>query len=605
VLLAATLRLVALDAGWFGVDQSRDLGWAEHISSGAGHPRVGPLMRNRFHLGPLYYEFWAVPTRIADGPLAAYAFAALLGVAAVCLTWLLARRLAGPRAALAAAALLATSPVAVVDARIAWAPAALPAWSGVVLLLATGLVRAPSRVRAALLLFAAALGTQLHVAAAPLALVAGVLVLAHARALGAAGIVLAGLAGALPLLPMVAASFEPVPQMLTPPALADPRAHRLGDLVRLASRVLTGLSPAELPTPVAAWRPVETAVAIATLGAGLALLLRPPRTPADTAGIRTVAAFFWTGVAAVALLPAEAWYYYLDMALVPGAVLLGTAIAALPVTTLATAALAGIVVGRTVLLAWWIQLAAASGYVQANLDWLRLGGARPTDPDARARLLSVATREAAANVLVRDAGIPLERLWRDVHGSAFADLDIDNGYFVRRAARGATEGPASAGGAPRSALVSYAGELPSEWLGAFETPSVAGPLEIRTYVPTLEMGAAELRGCSGALPEPPVKQPLAYGTGEPPLPTWPCATPTVVVPARAAPAGTVVRVLARVDGAGRVADLSVRPAGEPLRTDAPGAGTGVVLPPGGGEIAVRLDVTGPARLDLYELHGLR
>ena len=605
MLLAAALRLVALDAGWFGVDQARDLGWAEHIASGAGRPRVGPLMRNRFHLGPLYYEFWAVPARIADGPLAAYAFAALLGVAAVCLTWLLARRLAGPRAALASAALLATSPVAVVDSRIAWAPAALPAWSGVVLLLATALVRSPSRLRAALLLFAAASGTQLHVAAAPLALVAGVLVLAHARRLGMAGVALAGLAGALPLLPMVAASFEPVPQVATPPVLGDPRVHRLGDLLLLVSRVLTGLSPAELPTLVAAWRPVETGVSVATLGAATALLLQPPRTPADTAGIRTVAAFFWAGVAAVALLPAEAWYYYLDMALLPGAVLLGTAIAALPVEPLATAALVGIVVGRTALLAWWIQLAAASGYVQANLDWLRLGGVRPADPDARARLLSVATREAAANVLVRDAGIPLERLWRDVHGSAFADLDIDNGYFLRRAARVAADGAAAGGGAQRSALVSYAGELPADWLGAFEAPRVAGPLEIRTYVPVLDLAAAELRGCSGALPAPPVKQPLAYGTGEPPLPAWSCATPTVVVPARAAADGTVVRVLARVDGAGRVADLSVRPAGEPLTVDAPGAGTGVVLPAGGGEIAVRLEVTGPARLDLYELHGLR
>ena len=561
-------------------------------------------MRNRFHLGALYYEFWAIPARFADGPVAAYAFAALLGVAAVCLTWLLVRRLAGPRAALAAAALLATSPVAVIDSRIAWAPAALPAWSAVVLLLATALIRSPSRLCAALLLFAAALGTQLHIAAVPLALVAGLVVLLCARRLGATGLVAAAVAGALPLLPMVAALSEPVPQLAGMPVLADPRAHRLGDLLQLVPRVVTGLSPAEMPAPARAWLPVETAITVATLAAALALLLQPPRR-ADVAGVRTVAAFFWAGVVAVALLPAEAWYYYLDMALVPGAVLLGVAVTALPAVGPTTAVLVGAVVGRSLLLAWWIQLAAGSGYVQANLDWLRVGGVRPAEPEARARLLSVATREVAANVLVHDAGIPLERLWRDVHGSAFADLDNDNGYFLRRAARAPSPAGDDAGASPRSALVSYAGELPPDWLGAFERPRVAGPLEIRTYVPTIDLAAVELRGCSGALPATHTKDPLAYHAGEAPLPLWPCATPTVVVPARAAPAGTVVRVLARVDGAARVEDLSVRPPGQSLPVDAPGAGVGIAMPESGGEIAVRLDVDGPARLDLYELHGLR
>ena len=55
MLLSAALRLVALDSGWFGVDQARDIAWAERIASGAGHPAAGPLMGNRFHLGSLYY----------------------------------------------------------------------------------------------------------------------------------------------------------------------------------------------------------------------------------------------------------------------------------------------------------------------------------------------------------------------------------------------------------------------------------------------------------------------------------------------------------------------------------------------------------------------
>lgn len=601
MLLSAALRLVALDAGWFGVDQARDLAWAERIASGAGHPAAGPLMRNRFHLGSLYYEFWAIPAYVADGPLAVYAFAALLGVAAVCLTWLLARRLAGPRAALAAAALLGTSPVAVIDSRIAWAPAALPAWSAVVLLAASAFVRAPSRSRAAALLFVAAFGTQLHVAAAPLAFVAGVIVVWHARALGLRGLAIAGVAGVLPLLPMVTALGEPVPQVAAPAAALDPREHRLGDLLLLAPRVLTGLSPAASPAPVRAWLPVEAVIGGAVLLAGMVLLLRPPRR-ADGTGIRLVSAFFWAGVAAVLLLPAEAWYYYLDMTLVPAAVLLGIAAASLRGRAFPLAMVV-VVAGRGALLAWWIHLATGNGYVLANLDWLRLGGVRPAEPDARARLLSVATKSAAAGAIVRDAGIPIERVWSDVHGSAFGDLDTDNGYFLRRAARDAER--ASNDAPARSVFLSYPGELPVAWLSGFAPPRVAGPLEIRTYVPTLDRASATLRGCTGTLPAVQPPEPLAYGSGEPALPVWPCPAPSITTTAGRAGEGTVVRVFARVDGAGRVVDLTASPAGTPLATDAPGAGFGVELPAAGGEVTVRLDVRGPARLDLYELHGLR
>ena len=81
--LAAALRLWHLDAGWFGVDQARDATWAERIASGTAWPVAGPQMRNRVRLGATYYFFWALPALVADSPLAGYAFAALLGTAAV------------------------------------------------------------------------------------------------------------------------------------------------------------------------------------------------------------------------------------------------------------------------------------------------------------------------------------------------------------------------------------------------------------------------------------------------------------------------------------------------------------------------------------------
>lgn len=608
LLLAAGLRLADLDAGWFGVDQARDVAWAEQIASGAGHPVVGPLMRNRFHLGAIYYDFWALPAFFAATPRALYQYAALLGVGAVALTWLVARRLAGRAAGLAAAALLASSPVAVIDARIAWAPAALPIWTALLLLLATAFVRRPSRGRAAALLATAALGTQLHVAAAPLALVAGVLVLLHARALGLAGLALAAVAGVVPLLPMLATLGVPVPAVATPVVVDDPRAHRLADLVQLTARVLTGLAPAAVPPAVRAFLPVETALTIATALAALALAVRPPR-GTDAAGLRTAAALLVAAVAAVAALPAEAWYYYLDSALVPGAVLLGVALASLPWQRAAVVLAAALVACRVAMLAWWITTAAGDGYVSANLDYLRIGGPRPADPDARARLLGVATKTRAADVLVRDSGIPAERLWHDVHGSGFGDLDTDNGYFLRRAVAHADDRVATPGAGARdagaSALVTYRDELPAPWLAGFAPPTVVGPLEIRSYAPAIDLASARLEGCSGALPAVRAPAPLDYGSGEPPLPAWPCAAPTVVVPVRPAADGVVLRVFARTVGAARVAGLTAEPAGTPLATPAPGAGVGLELAPGAAQVAVRLDVSGPARLDLYELHGLR
>lgn len=598
MLLGAALRLVHLDAGWFGVDQARDVAWAEAIASGDAYPAVGPLMRGRFHLGAVYYWFWALPAFVASEPLALYAYAALLGVLAVVLAWWLARRVAGPAAALVTVALLATSPVAVIDARIAWAPAALPPWSALVLLLAVALLERPTTIRAAALLAVAALGTQLHVAAAPLALVAGVVVLLRARPLGRRGLAIAAFAGALPLVPMLLALGEPVPRPAAATPLADPTAGRWRDLVFVVSRVVTGLSPAPLPWPVAAWLRIETVLTLLTLAAALWALVRPLRAATD-AGLRVVAAAFVATIAAVALLPAEAWYYYLDATLVPGAVLLGAAASRLPWRRALPWLASGVVVARAALLVWWIHGAASAGFVSANLDHLRLGGPRPSAPDARARLLTVKTKSDAARALA-DV-VPLERLARDVHGAGFADLDTDNGSFLRRAAEAS-----DARDDARSALLLYRGDVPEAWLTGFAPPQRIGPLDLYVYEPRLDLAAARLEGCGAdaQLPRAQIAEPRAYGAGEPPHPTWPCAAPTVVVPVRAPAPDVAVRVLARSDGAARVVELRARPDGTPLPPTG-GAGAGVELAPGAREVEVQLQVDGPARLDLYELHGLR
>jgi len=605
VLLAAALRLAHVDAGWFGVDQARDVTWAQLIASGEAYPAVGPPMRNRFHLGAAYYYFWALPSLFSASPLAPYVHAGVLGTLAVVLTWCLTRALAGPAAALAAAALLATSPIAVLDARIAWAPAALPPWSALLLLSMAWFLAAPSGARAATLLFLAAFGTQLHVAAAALALLAGLVVLWHVRALSLGGLLVAAIAGAVPLASMLPGLWAPVAET-SAAALPDPTQHRVRDLLSLVPRVITGLSPASLPTLVRLWLPAEVALTVASLLAGAWVLLRP-RAPGRDRRLRLVAAALVVGLAAVTLLPAEAWYYYLDMTLVPAAVVLGVAWQSVRWQRLARALLVLVVVARTMLLAWWIVGASSAGFVSANLDFLRVGGPRPAAAEARARLLGVATKAAAAEVLVRDAGIAPEHVWRDAHGSAFADLDTDNGYFFNRAGDAPQDAPGrAADGAPPGALVLYRGEFPDAWLARSGPVRTVGPLEIRAFEPAIDLAAARLVGCgNGAVPEQQPRSPLEYGSGDPALPIWPCASPIVSVPVRAVDADVALRVFARSEGAARVLGVTADPQGEPVASTAPGAGVGIALAAGPARLLVRLEVTGPARLDLYEMRGLR
>jgi hypothetical protein len=260
------------------------------------------------------------------------------------------------------------------------------------------------------------------------------------------------------------------------------------------------------------------------------------------------------------------------------------------------------------MLVWWIHAVAGAGYVATNLDFLRLGGARPAAPEERARVLDVATKLDAGDVLARELAIPRARMWRDVHGAGFSDLDTDNGYFLRRATAAAHADPGGAA-ADRagSAVVFYRGDFPEAWLARLGPARDAGPLEVHGYAPALDLASAVVRGCGDDAPLPieAPPAPLDYGSGEPPRPRWPCASPRVELSVRAPAADVAVRVFARVDGAGRVLDVVADPPATPIAAAAPGAGVGLELAPGPARVSVQLAIDGPARLDLYELHGLR
>src|SRR5690606_3167743 len=120
-----------------------------------------------------------------------------------------------------------------------------------------------------------------------------------------------------------------------------------------------------------------------------------------------------------------------------------------------------------------------------------------------------------------------------------------------------------------------------------------GPLEIRAYAPAIDMERARLVGCGdGAPPAQAPPDPLAYGTGAPPRPEWPCAEPVVRVEVAAPPEGTTLRVFARVDGAGRVLELAAEPPATPLPAAGAGTGVGLELAPGPATLRVRLAIDG-------------
>jgi hypothetical protein len=648
LVLAAFLRLISIDAGWFGADQARDLTWAGSIAAGDELPRVGPLMRGRAHLGATYYYFWAVPALFGNDPRLAYAFAALLGVAAVAGCSVLAARIGGRTAGVLAALLLATDPAAVIDSRVAWAPAVLPPVTAAVLLLCHALLRKPTVARAAATAATATLATQLHLAAAPLVLVATGSALARGRALGARGLVVTALAALIPLVPMavawrldagsggaiagdvraarresgeIATSTSPgesaasasrstAPVAASSTATRPPTEGRIGDLLLVSGRTVEGYLPPrdERAALLTAWALCERlALSIALVGAVLVALRMLGGSPFPTSPLPELLAFA-LAIGAVVLLPAEAWYYYLDGALVPGCVLLALAASApgKPAVVLRFVLIAAVTLRVTGLLVW-LQTGPATGLVRANLEWLRVGGSDEEQLAGRARLPTLAIKQAAARAIVGDLGIPADRVRSRVHGAGFGDLDTDNGFFFARAAQG---GVSTASPRPQTpplhALVAYPEELPESWLDRFAPPLRVGPLAIYRYSPSVDTESARIRDCGDApLPSSQLVDPREYGFGLPELPAWPCSPGDLEleVPIAAAPPGTVVRVVARVQGAARVVSLESAPAGIPIATTPPGSSMGLELPAAATRLSVQLQVDGPAALDLYELHG--
>ena len=170
VAVAALLRLPGIDArGQFDADQGHDMATLVAFTRDGVVPLLGPRTSvGEFHHGAFYYFLLAPAAAISGGdPVAVTTFIALLGIAAVALTWWLARsiggRVAGPVAGLVAGMLLAVSPAAIEESTFIWNPNPIGFFA--VLSLATAW-RGWSTGRAAwwaLAVAAAGVVTQLHV----------------------------------------------------------------------------------------------------------------------------------------------------------------------------------------------------------------------------------------------------------------------------------------------------------------------------------------------------------------------------------------------------------------------------------------------------------
>jgi 4-amino-4-deoxy-L-arabinose transferase-like glycosyltransferase len=129
VAVAALLRIPGIDArGQFDADQGHDMATLVAFTRDGVVPLLGPRTSvGEFHHGAFYYYLLAPSAAISGGdPVAVTLFIALLGIAAVALTWWLGRsiggRITGPVAGLVAGALLAVSPAAIEESTFIWNP---------------------------------------------------------------------------------------------------------------------------------------------------------------------------------------------------------------------------------------------------------------------------------------------------------------------------------------------------------------------------------------------------------------------------------------------------------------------------------------------------
>jgi len=129
LVFAAAVRLVGLQArGAFDGDQGHDMLTLLRLVRDGTLPLLGPPTSvGDFHHGAAYYYLLApIAWLFGPDPTAVVGFLAVLGTAAVGLTWWLTRAIGGRAAGLMAGLLLAVSPAAIDESTFIWNPSPIP-----------------------------------------------------------------------------------------------------------------------------------------------------------------------------------------------------------------------------------------------------------------------------------------------------------------------------------------------------------------------------------------------------------------------------------------------------------------------------------------------
>ena len=183
--LAAVLRIPGLATrGTWDADQGHDMLMLRALVRDGLIPLLGPpTSLGDVHHGALYYFLLAPAAALTSGdsPLAVVTLIALAGIAAVGLTWWLARSISGPVAGLVAGLAMAISPAAIDESTFIWNPNLIALSSAVAL---AGAWRAWTTRRPGWWLLAAvgaAVTMQCHVLGVTLLPVVGVLLVADLR----------------------------------------------------------------------------------------------------------------------------------------------------------------------------------------------------------------------------------------------------------------------------------------------------------------------------------------------------------------------------------------------------------------------------------------
>jgi hypothetical protein len=612
--LGVWLRIAALDRGWFGIDQARDVAVALDVAKGEDWPTVGPTMRRIVRLGALNYSVWAAPYVVSRDPMAGYRFAAALGVAALLLVWLLARRLWGARAALLPLAVAAAHPVWIIDGRTAWAPAALPAAGAALLWLTLARAEPPSPRRAAAIGALLGLAVQLHLTM--LAWVAALAVVALLERLPVRTLAAAAGAGLAVGFPAVTAFFGGAEHDVGVAGLTGG-----GGLAGIAGRGLRALMlPWSVPAAFSDWgggpdrgwlRGAACLVIVAASGGGL-LRLAWSRPRARVT--RVLAAVVLAGAGLVLAVPGEVWWYYLD-ALLPACALAagGLALSATgglpsdreaPPDRLAAVALAAVPAAALVLavqLGGWLEQVGAHGFMPVDPALLTLDERPGADAASRARMVTVGVKRQVAGVLAETGG-DFADLWGRLHGPAFDDATGDNGFWLRWQLAERASGMPPATGGTLHVGIWYADDPRAPAPGGDDaggaTTVRVGPLLLARYQPTIDYASCRGDGSPVAVPLRVVPHPKRYGDGRPERPrTLPRRIECDLLPG----AGEV-RVVARLDGAGTVRVVSQAGAGERAE---PGPESARCLrrTPAPRSVVVEIDLPAGAEsaLDLYDV----